>query len=192
MIAGGWSLTRDEQGRLHAAQIQERPTYQSQLRCTDLPVPLRPALEDPEMSVGGLLWGPTGVGKSYRGGRRVGFSINARHSARFLAFTGYLKLLQEIQLDHNDERHVYVDALRESVQFLVVDDLGAEKLTDFARQEINYLLERREANGLGTLVTSNLSPAQIAAAAGDRVMSKILGFGPEKHMEGLDRRWMKP
>jgi DNA replication protein DnaC len=59
------------------------------------------------------------------------------------------------------------------VPFLVFDDLGASRLTDWGRGEIAGLIEARHADDLPTIITSNIGPDGLAAAVDGRVASRI-------------------
>ena len=72
--------------------------------------------------------------------------------------------------------------------FLVLDDLGAEKLSDYVRQSLYLLINRRYGDCRETIITSNLSLKQISENYGDRLASRIAGMGEELVLKGKDRR----
>jgi DNA replication protein DnaC len=63
--------------------------------------------------------------------------------------------------------------LREA-HVLILDDLGAERATDYAVEVIAGLVEERHADGNCHVVTSNYSPAQLAKRFGDPVIGQRL------------------
>lgn len=71
---------------------------------------------------------------------------------------------------------------------LVIDDLGAEKLTDFVRQTAYYLINHREQYLLTTLITSNYSLAEIDEQLDGRISSRIKGMCECLNLTGKDRR----
>jgi hypothetical protein len=194
----GFTFTRDERGRLFATPIAGPLKYESYLECTNIPIALRPALEgEPKPHVGGLLWGPTGGGKSWMGLQETVLTgLRSGAVSKFISIPRYIGELRDtyaLELSPRDEQ---VRLLRNAAvaRYAVLDDLGAEKLTDRANEQLYILIDDRAAKGLPTLVTSNLSIQAIAAVHGDRIASRILGFSvvrPRK-IEERDRRFHSP
>lgn len=74
-------------------------------------------------------------------------------------------LLKKIQATYNRDATVSeADLLNTlyTVHWLVLDDLGVEKPSPFVIQEFYLLIEKRRMTGLWTIITSNLSTAQLA------------------------------
>ncbi len=91
-----------------------------------------------------------------------------------------------------DSEHRLLDYYGARVSFLVLDDLGAERLSDFVLQTLFDLLDRRYGECLDTLVTSNLTLEELAAhyqGHGDRLASRIAGMGSTLILRGRDQRW---
>jgi DNA replication protein DnaC len=74
-------------------------------------------------------------------------------------------------------------------RLLILDDLGAEKMTDWVRQAFYVVISRRERDELPTVITSNLSLGEIEARVGDeRITSRIGGAAKIVRMDGEDGR----
>jgi DNA replication protein DnaC len=58
--------------------------------------------------------------------------------------------------------------------FLVLDDLGVEKPTDWVREELYKLINERYERKLPTLVTSNLDLDKLADRIGERVVDRLV------------------
>lgn len=65
-----------------------------------------------------------------------------------------------------------LDALRRT-PLLILDDLGAQRLTDFGEERLYVLLHARHAEGRGTLVTSNLTPTRLAGLLSERLAWRL-------------------
>lgn len=78
--------------------------------------------------------------------------------------------------------------LGQDQRFLVLDDLGAEALTDFTLQGIYDILDLRYSYTLPTVITSNLDVGQMAMSYGDRFMSRLLAMGEVVELSGEDYR----
>lgn len=74
------------------------------------------------------------------------------------------------------------------VTLLVLDDLGAEKSSDFAIQSLYLIIDRRYSREQQTIITSNLSLGEIAEKIGDRIASRIAGMCKVVELKGKDRR----
>lgn len=60
---------------------------------------------------------------------------------------------------------------------LVLDDLGAEKMTDYLRGILFEIIDRRWSNRTGGLIiTANLNLPQLAGIVGDRTTSRLVGL----------------
>lgn len=81
------------------------------------------------------------------------------------------------------------------VEVLVLDDLGSERPTDFALEELASLVERRYMRQLVTIITSNYDPAELAArlghaelVIGKRIVSRLQEGATQVRFAGRDRR----
>jgi DNA replication protein DnaC len=63
------------------------------------------------------------------------------------------------------------------IDWLVIDDLGQERPTDWSRELVFKVVSRRSKAMLPTIYTTNLKPEQIAKRYGDSVPSRIFGDG---------------
>jgi DNA replication protein DnaC len=61
--------------------------------------------------------------------------------------------------------------------FLVVDDLGAVRRTDYVHDVLYALLNHREEHQRPTLITTNLTIADVARDMGSRIADRILRNG---------------
>ncbi len=71
--------------------------------------------------------------------------------------------------------------------FLFIDDIGTEKLSDFVLQEWYRLIDTRYGNMQKTVFTSNLSPTDLANQYGARLASRICS-GKSFEIKGSDYR----
>jgi hypothetical protein len=151
----------------------------------------------------GFLFGPPGRGKSHRAAGRLkgAFAFDPKETRRQLfGWTGALdgafipasELIRKLQEFYADrEPNQSVRAIKSAAydrRFVVLDDLGVSKPTEFVVQEIHALLEYRLNRRLQTLVTSNLDLDGIEASLGERIASRLQAFGPITLMNGKDHR----
>jgi DNA replication protein DnaC len=78
---------------------------------------------------------------------------------------------------------------------LVLDDLGAERPTDWALEQIAYLIENQHAVGAWTIVTTNYAPSDLAErlgrddpVIGQRIVSRLLEDATKIELKRADLR----
>ncbi len=60
-----------------------------------------------------------------------------------------------------------------SVNYLIIDDIGAEKHTDWTESTLYTIIDRRHSNLLPTIYTSNLSLEELDSHLGPRIASRL-------------------
>ena len=113
------------------------------------------------------------------------------YEAQFLRAVDLFKEIRNTFNDNNRESESRVLDNYSNVPFLVLDDLGTEKITDFVRQCLYDLLDRRYGDMRETIITSNLTLQGFAeeyGSHGDRLASRIAGMGEVLALSGKDRR----
>ena len=72
---------------------------------------------------------------------------------------------------------------------LIIDDLGAEFVTQFSISALYNLINTRQNKGLSTIISTNLSATELAAKYEGRIYSRIIGADyTVLRFEGDDRR----
>lgn len=74
------------------------------------------------------------------------------------------------------------------IPFLIMDDLGAEKPTEYVRQATYYVINHREMHLLPTFITTNFSMDYLDENLDPRISSRIAGMCEIIRLEGKDRR----
>jgi DNA replication protein DnaC len=76
----------------------------------------------------------------------------------------------------------------ESARLLLLDDLAAERSTDWTSEVLYRVIDARYARSLPTIVTTNATGDAIRANLGDRIASRLNGLGMVVSLDGPDRR----
>lgn len=98
-----------------------------------------------------------------------------------------LKMEMDAPLDDRDGRSL-VARLRSSKGYVVLDDLGRERTSDWTGEVIYALVNARYENRLPTIVTSNLTPKELADSPYWPAISRLSADGPLVKVSGQDHR----
>lgn len=141
---------------------------------------------DPSSSL--FIYGSYGTGKTHMA---VAIARELLLQGRKVVFTSVPRLLFEIrkafQEDTRETEAVYVEKYS-SCEFLVLDDFGLEKTTEWARQTMDYIIYQRDNLLKPVVITSNLSLDEIARKIDGRIASRIAGMGRIIQFNGPDFR----
>lgn len=121
-----------------------------------------------------IMLGEAGRGKSHLAyGMVKALSDTTKKTATLV---NVLDLLAEIKSDFSQEQF-WMRTLSD-VDYLVLDDLGAERISDWSKGIIYSILNKRTS----TIITTNLSSGDLVSAYGKRIMSRILKGCPDEHI----------
>jgi DNA replication protein DnaC len=133
-----------------------------------------------------LLYGKTGCGKTHLAvamlrGRieraSKPFNPHSYGSNQKTIFMPVPELLFEIRQtfnnkDNGDTEATIIDKYS-NAGLLILDDLGAEKTTEWAESILYLIIDRRNRDKMWTIITSNLSLAEIEQSLGARIASRL-------------------
>jgi DNA replication protein DnaC len=128
-----------------------------------------------------LLLGNVGAGKTHAA---VAMARTVHDNGREVMFRASVNLLDELRPDGPPE--AFKRATR--VPLLLLDDLGAERRTDWTADRIAAVLVQRYDECLPTIVTSNLIPDALEATVGPRIYSRLYDDALRLKVAGDDRR----
>ncbi|OUC99337.1 ATP-binding protein [Streptosporangium minutum] len=95
-------------------------------------------------------------------------------------------LFDELRPSNNQTRQPIVDSQKTSL--LVIDDIGAEKPSEFTAEKLYEIVDERYAHAKPFIVTSNVPPKALADQVGARVASRFSECCDVVPMTGPDRR----
>lgn len=134
---------------------------------------------------GFVLHGTHGIGKTHLAvsilrGMLEADKLPSTRKLQKASFVTAPNLLLEIRASFKDgstsrtEKEI-VDYYSE-VQFLILDDLGSEKSTEFSITTLYIIIDRRDSNMMDTVITTNLSLQEIEYKLSARIASRMAGM----------------
>ena len=89
----------------------------------------------------------------------------------------FLELKASFGRNDQSENDVLSGYVRSGDSLLVIDDVGAEKISDWSRQMFYTLVDRLYRSERQVIITSNLSLDQLSVQIDDRIASRLVEMG---------------
>ena len=137
-------------------------------------------------SQGMLFGGDVGTGKSYTAAAIANELMERMNS---VIMTSFVKLLQDMQGFDTDDGS-YMNRLNRA-KLLIIDDLGAERGTDYALEKVYDIIDSRYRSGKPAIFTTNLTMQQMKECADiryNRIYDRIFEMCYPVKFEGLSWR----
>lgn len=146
---------------------------------------LDPPLVWPASSLNLVLAGGVGVGKTHAAYAQASALVPLGLSCEAWTVADLLEVLRPS--DHKAER-AQAEYWTRRADVLILDDLGATKVSDWAVETLTALMDARLREGLRTIVTTNCTEDQLEAAWGGRMMDRLRYRRTVKVLLGESRR----
>ena len=144
--------------------------------------------ENREAGRGIYFCGDVGVGKTHLAVAVMNELIQRKRVPSL--FVTVPELLDNLRGAYNDPGRDLDEwmAAVQNADFLVLDDLGSERATDWVRERIFVVVNHRYREALPTIFTSNIGPKDLAEQLGERTASRIIAMCDWISLEGDDYR----
>ena len=103
-----------------------------------------------------LLYGTVGTGKTYYSACIANALIEEGYNVFMTNFTRILNIL----MDKNIDKQKYIDGMNRYT-LLIIDDLGAERSTEYAQEQVFNIIDARYRSGLPMIITTNLTADEL-------------------------------
>ena len=124
-------------------------------------------------STGLLFWGDVGTGKSFIAGCIANALLDKGVP---VLMTNFARLLNKLTDLYSGDRNVYIDSFNR-YPLLIIDDLGIERNSEFAREQVFSVIDSRYRSEKPMIITTNLKldaldhPEDLARA---RIYNRVL------------------
>ena len=138
-------------------------------------------------NLGLLLWGDVGTGKSFAAACIANALLE---QATPVLMTNFSKILNQMGTMYTEERYQYISSFNH-YPLLIIDDLGIERSTEYAKEQVYAVIDERYKANLPLIITTNLTIGEIRNpenVADARIYSRVLEMCTPIHVGGGDRR----
>ncbi|MGN0552204.1 MAG: ATP-binding protein [Oscillospiraceae bacterium] len=139
-----------------------------------------------------LMYGKTGVGKTHLS---LSIAKTAAEKGFNAAYGSIVNLLSIIEREHfgkvSEEENMDTINLLINADLLVLDDLGSEFSSQFYESVTYNIINSRINLGLPTIISTNLSAAELQKKYNERIISRIFGEFSTLCLVGEDIRQIK-
>ena len=119
--------------------------------------------------------------------RKIAFNTGLENEGLYIFLPTFLEDLRD-NYDNKDPEFDEILRMIKTCRLLIIDDIGAERVTDWVRERMVSIINTRVSNNLTTIYTSNLSPEELRSELGDRIASRVLGSSQVVEITSGDRR----
>ena len=141
-----------------------------------------------EQGKGLLLYGGVGTGKSFAAACIANALIDTGRTCLMTNFARVLNTLWSIE-----EKQAYIDSFNQ-FDLLVLDDLGAERRSEYAQEQVFNVIDGRYRSGLPLIITTNLGIDKIKkpdTIGNARIYDRVLEMCHPIELSGQSRRRKK-
>lgn len=141
-----------------------------------------------EQGKGLLLYGGLGTGKTYAAACIVNALIDTGRACLMTNFTRVLNTLWSLE-----NKQGYLDGLNQ-FDLLVLDDLGAERRSEYAQEQVFNVIDSRYRAKLPLIITTNLTMRELTAPdniGNGRIYDRVLEMCHPIEVSGKSRRRQK-
>lgn len=140
-----------------------------------------------EDNIGLLLFGDVGTGKTYFAACIANALIDDGYP---VLMTNFSKIINALSGFNTEDKNAYINSLN-NYKLLIIDDLGVERQSDFAMEQVYNVIDSRYKNGQPIIVTTNISIEDIKNPADikyKRIYDRIIEMTIPIKVSGTSRR----
>ncbi len=136
-----------------------------------------------------LMQGATGLGKTHLSLAIAGAVIEKGYGVIYGSIQNLIAKIEKEKFGRDSEEDTLQNLL--GCDLLILDDLGTEFLSAFVLSAIHNLINTRLLSGKPTIISTNLSTAELEDKYGERIVSRMIGGYQVLYYAGGDVRQKK-
>ncbi|SDL14355.1 ATP-binding protein [Natronincola ferrireducens] len=136
-----------------------------------------------------LFFGATGLGKTFLANCIAKGLLDKGKVVVYQTAFKILEILQDLRF-HNPQDKEKAQLLFDA-ELLIIDDLGTEMTNTFTNSELFNIINSRLLSNKKTIISTNLTPADIGERYDDRICSRLFSKYTVLKFYGKDLRWEK-
>lgn len=126
-----------------------------------------------EENEGFILRGPTGCGKTHIAVAILKSVIRRGFTGVYFNFTDLLSRIRDSYQEDGTETEGTLLNIVDHCDLLVLDDVGAERPSEFVRDRLYLIINRRYENARPIIITTNLDDDELRERVGERTASRL-------------------
>ena len=138
-------------------------------------------------SIGLLLWGDVGTGKSFFAGCIANALLEQGVP---VLMTNFSRILNALSGLYSEEKNQYIDSLNQ-YSLLIIDDLGTVLTNSFVSSQLFLCINERIMRKKSTIISTNLKLEDFSATYSERTFSRIASNYQMTKLVGKDIRIQK-
>lgn len=135
--------------------------------------------------------GKTGLGKTHMSLAIAKRVTELGFTAAYGSLLNYLRIIEKEHFGRSENSETDTMQVLINTDLLILDDLGSEFRTSFSESALYNIINSRINLGLPTIISSNLSTAELQKNYNDRIISRIFGVFTTLMFVGEDVRQIK-
>lgn len=138
-----------------------------------------------------IMTGGTGLGKTHLALAIANEVIKKGMGVIYISAPDMVTALENYQFNREMSGEEITPQILSDCDLLIIDDLGTEFVTSFSKGAVYNVFNSRISRGKPTIISTNLTMAELEKNYTDRFVSRITGYCRRLHFEGSDIRILK-
>lgn len=138
-----------------------------------------------------LFYGPSGLGKTFLSSAIATELIGKGKEVLYISANSLFPALEDLHFGRGTEKSIYISDKALTADLLIIDDLGAEFITQFTTSELFRITNQRLNTKKKMIFSTNLNLQDIVNTYSERIVSRIIGNFETLRFFGEDIRKKK-
>ena len=138
-----------------------------------------------------LFYGPSGLGKTFLSSAIATELLKKGKDVLYISANSLFPALENMHFGRGDDKGSYIAERALDSDLLILDDLGAEFITQFTTSELFRIMNQRLLTGKKMVFSTNLTLPEIESSYSERIVSRIIGNFETLRFFGEDIRKKK-